>query len=121
MSVKHVKKYYRDIEKMYLELVSELNEMKDDFIKGNCTEDELNNLLTPVKSIEENYKRLAYIMFLLYQPNRENKKGSYERQNKELTDYFKKSNLTAKEELEIERANLNKFKEQLKRWKDGRK
>lgn len=55
MSVKHVKKYYRDIEKMYLELVSELSEMKDDFAKGNCTEDELNNLLTPVKGIEELY------------------------------------------------------------------
>ena len=44
MSVKHVKKYYHDIEKMYLELVSELAEMKDDFAKGNCTEEELNKL-----------------------------------------------------------------------------
>ena len=69
MSVKHIKKYYNDIQKMYFELVSDLKEMESELKAGTCTEEELNNLLLPVKGIEENYKRLSYIMYLLYQPN----------------------------------------------------
>ena len=118
MSIKHVKKYYRDVEKLYLELVSELNDMKDDFEKGLCTEDELNNLLLPVKGLEENYKRLSYVMYLLLQPNRDKKVSSYTKQNKELYDYFKNNNLLEKQELELEKTSLKTFKQKLKELKN---
>ena len=118
MSIKHVKKYYRDVEKLYLELVSELNDMKDDFEKGLCTEDELNNLLLPVKGLEENYKRLSYVMYLLFQPNRDKKVSSYTKQNKELYDYFKNNNLLEKQELELEKTSLKTFKQKLKELKN---
>lgn len=121
MSVKHVKKYYKDIEKMYLELVSELHEMKDDLAKGNCTEDELNNLLIPVKGIEENYKRLSYIMYLLFQPNNDRKESKYKKQNKEIYQYFKDTNLTKEQDLDIDKISLKTFKEKIKEFKDGSK
>ena len=121
MSVKHVKKYYHDIEKMYLELVSELAEMKDDFAKGNCTEEELNNLLIPVKGIEENYKRLSYIMYLLFQPNRDEKEAKYKKQNKELNQYFIDNNIAKEKDLEIDRVGLETFKEKIKEIKNGSK
>ena len=62
MAIKHVKDYYKQIEKMYFELISELHEMEEDFKKNECTEEELQNLLIPVKGIEENYKRLSCIL-----------------------------------------------------------
>ena len=71
MALKQVKNYYKQVEKLYFELASELKEMEDDFKKGECTEEELQNLLIPVNNIKENYQRLAYIMFLFYQPNKE--------------------------------------------------
>ena len=45
MAIKHVKNYYKQIEKMYFELISELHEMEEDFKKNECTEEELQNLL----------------------------------------------------------------------------
>lgn len=121
MSIKHVKKYYQDIEKMYIELVSELNDMKDGFEKGDCTEDELNNLLVPVRGIEENYKRLSYIMYLLFQPNNDKKGPAYKKQNKETYKYFKDNNLTKEQDLEIDKMGLKTFKEQIRRLKNESK
>ena len=34
MAIKHVKDYYKQIEKMYFELISELHEMEEDFKKN---------------------------------------------------------------------------------------
>ena len=65
MAIKQVKNYYKQVEKMYLELLSDLKEMEEDFKNNECTEEELQNLLIPVRGIEENYKRLSYIMYLL--------------------------------------------------------
>lgn len=114
MSVKHVKKYFKDIEKMYFELVSDLKEMEKDFEAGSCTEEELNNLLKPVRGIEENYKRLAYFMYLLYQPNRDSKKEKYNKANKDMYKYFKDNNLTAEQELEKNKHALFEFKKFIK-------
>lgn len=114
MAIKHVKNYYKQIEKMYLELVSELHEMEEDFKKNECTEEELQNLLVPVRGIEENYKRLAYILYLLYQPNRDKKSGKYHKENKDLYKYFKDNNLTAEQEIQKEEHALKEFKKSIK-------
>ena len=116
MSVKHIKKYYNDIQKMYFELVSDLKEMERDLKAGTCTEEELNNLLLPVKGIEENYKRLSYIMYLLYQPNRDNKKDKYNKANKEIYKFFNDNGLTKEKEVEKEKNNLKEFRDNLKQF-----
>ena len=116
MSVKHIKKYYNDIQKMYFELVSDLKEMERDLKAGTCTEEELNNLLLPVKGIEENYKRLSYIMYLLYQPNRDSKKDKYNKANKEIYNFFNENDLTKEKEVEKEKNDLKEFRDNLKQF-----
>lgn len=116
MSVKHIKKYYNDIQKMYFELVSDLKEMERDLKAGTCTEEELNNLLLPVKGIEENYKRLSYIMYLLYQPNRDSKKDKYNKANKEIYKFFNDNGLTKEKEVEKEKNDLKEFRDNLKQF-----
>ena len=114
MAIKQVKNYYKQVEKMYLELLSDLKEMEEDFKNNECTEEELQNLLIPVRGIEENYKRLSYIMYLLYQPNRKNKEGRYRKENKELDKYFTDNGLKDKQEIEKEEHVLKEFKKMLK-------
>lgn len=116
MSVKHIKKYYNDIQKMYFELVSDLKEMESELKAGTCTEEELNNLLLPVKGIEENYKRLSYIMYLLYQPNRDSKKDKYNKANKEIYKFFNDNGLTKEKEVEKEKNDLKEFRDNLKQF-----
>ena len=114
MSMKHLKDYYQQVEELYFDLASSLSEMEEDFKKGECTEEELQNLLIPVNNIKENYQRLSYVLFLLYQPNKDNKKKKYEKQNKELVEYFSKKGITVKQEIENESISLEKFKKELK-------
>ena len=114
MAVKHVKDYYLKIEKMYVELLADLKEMEEDFKKGECTEEELQNLLIPVNNIKENYERLAYILYLLYLPNRDKKKGRYEKENKLLLNHFKEKGITMRQELEKDKDALKIFKQSLK-------
>lgn len=114
MALKQVKNYYKQVEKLYFELASELKEMEEDYKKKECTEEELQNLLIPVNNIKENYQRLAYIMFLFYQPNKEKKKDKYFKQNKSLTNYFDAKGLTMEQEIEKEKDALKMFKQSIK-------
>lgn len=114
MSMKHLKNYYQQVEKLYFDLASNLKEMEDDFKRGECTEEELQNLLIPVNNIKDNYQRLSYILFLLYQPNKDNKKKKYEKQNKELVEYFNKRGITMRQELDDEYISLETFKKEVK-------
>lgn len=114
MAMKQVKEYYQQVEKLYLDLASELTEMEEDFKNGECTEEELQNLLIPVNNIKDNYQRLSYILYLLYQPNKKEKKKKYERQNKDLKNYFETKGITMKQEIETEQASLKRFRETIK-------
>lgn len=114
MAIKHVKDYYKQIEKMYFELISELHEMEEDFKKNECTEEELQNLLIPVKGIEENYTRLSYILYLLYQPNRDKKSSKYHKENKDLHKFFMDNELLYDQEIKKEEHALKEFKKNIK-------
>lgn len=74
----------------------------------------MQNLLIPVNNIKDNYQRLSYILFLLYQPNKDNKKKKYEKQNKELVEYFNKRGITMRQELDDEYISLETFKKEVK-------
>lgn len=114
MALKHVKKYFKQTEQLYLELAENLEEMQDEFAKGECTEEELNNLLTPVNNLKTNYQMLSYILFLFYQPNKEKKKAKYLSQNKELYSFYKDKGLLSEDQI-IEMSNgLETFKKNLK-------
>ena len=114
MAIKHIKDYYQQVEKLYLELASDLAEMEKDFKNGDCTEEELQNLLIPVNNIKENYERLSYILFLFYQPKKKSKKEKYEMANKDLKTYFEKQGTVMEKELENESASLATFRKLIK-------
>ena len=114
MSIKHVKDYYLKTEDMYIELLAGLKEMEDEFKKGECTEEELNNLLEPVNNIKENYQRLAYVMYLLAQPNRDKKKAKYDKQNRYLVSEFNRLGISQDIELDESKDALKQFKKNLK-------
>lgn len=117
MAIKHYKEYYLQVQKMYIELLSDLHEMEEACKKGECTEEQLKNLMLPVNNLKDNYERLAYGLYLLYQPNRDKKKKGYERQNKLMRDYFEKQGITAEQELQKEQDALAEFKECIKELK----
>jgi hypothetical protein len=114
MAIKHVKKYFKQTEQLYLELAENLEEMREEFAKGECTEEELNNLLIPVNNLKTNYQMLSYILFLLYQPAKEKKKANYLSQNKELYSFYKDKGLLSEDQI-LEMSNgLEVFKKNLK-------
>jgi hypothetical protein len=117
MAIKHVKEYYKQIEKMYLELSQSLVEMEKDYKAGEATEEELNNLLLPVRAIQDNYMRLSYIMHLLVKPNRESKAKKFDKQNSKLNDYFKEHRLDKESTLSDCADALKIFKEKIKEKK----
>ena len=117
MAIKHVKKYYQQVEKMYVELLSDLEEMKDDFKEGKVTEEEFNNLMLPVNSIRDNYKRLSYMLYLLFLPQRDSKRAKFDKQNQMLVNYFQDNNLTMEQEKELNKDALKEFKRLIKERK----
>lgn len=117
MALKQVKDYYKNVEKLYFDMLHSLEEMNEEFKKGNVTEEELNKLLTPVNNIKDNYLRLSYIMYLFYQPNREKKVKKFEKQEHQLAQTFRECGVDKKSNLEESEYSLKKFKKHLAEFK----
>lgn len=117
MALKQVKDYYKSVEKLYFDMLHSLEEMNEEFKKGNVTEEELNKLLTPVNNIKDNYLRLSYVLHLFYEPNRQKKVKKYEKQNHILTDKFKEMGVDKKSDLEESKYALKEFKKHLEEFK----
>ncbi len=78
MSVKHVRDYYERMVSDYVEMkrvLEEMEKLSED--KASIALSNMDQIKEQVKVLEANYKRLAYVMFLLNQPNREKKKQRY--------------------------------------------
>ena len=89
MSKKHVEEYYTKMVADYTEMKTVLDELQK-----NAVEDTTGAVLNQIKLIKEqvrlleaNYKRLAYIIFLLNEPNKKSKqKGYFRREHKKLDE-----------------------------------
>lgn len=89
MSKKHVEEYYAKMVADYTEMKTVLEELQK-----NATEDiaisnlnQINTIKEQVQLLEANYKRLAYIIFLLNEPNKKSKqKGYFRREHKKLDE-----------------------------------
>ena len=88
MAVKHVRDYYERMVSDYTEMKHILEEMeKLSSDKTSIALSNLDQIKEQVKILEANYKRLAYIMFLLDQPNKKSKKQRYlKREKKKLNN-----------------------------------
>lgn len=92
MAVKHVRDYYERMVSDYVEMkhvLEEMEKLSED--KASIALSNLDQIKEQVKILEANYKRLAYVMFLLDQPNRQSKKQRYlNREKKKLDNIPKK-------------------------------
>lgn len=101
MAIKDVRHYYYSMLVQYLEEKQNLADFEDALKNGFITEEEMQEAVDTVSKLEENYHRLAYIMYLLDMPNRKSKKAIYTKQYK-----------TVLKELESLGADINSIKEE---------
>ena len=89
MAAKDVKDFYLKTSAQYLEMKETLAEFEKEFKEGHITEDKLDNVKDLVNSMEQNYDRLSYIMYLFELPTRPEKKVKAQKANQKLEEYFK--------------------------------
>lgn len=88
MAIKDVKNYYYTMLAQYLEEKQNLEDFSAALKDGLITEEQMQEVMENVANLEENYHRLAYIMYLLNMPNRITKKPAYVRQHRAILDEF---------------------------------
>jgi hypothetical protein len=89
MAIKDVRQYFYTMLSQYIEEKQNLADFEEALKDGLITEEQMQEAMENVASLEENYHRLAYIMYLFDMPNRGSKKASYVRQHKNILDELK--------------------------------
>lgn len=118
MAIKDVKHYFYTMLSQYIEEKQNLSDFEEALKEGNITEDQMNEALEIVAGLEENYHRLAYIMFLLEMPNRKSKKEGYLRQYKPILDELKRLGADVESIKEENSDALTHFKAKLEKLKN---
>lgn len=93
MSRKHVQAYYDEVCATYHELMEDLKELEKEANEGMIDPDKFEQYKANIEPIKINFQRLSWIMYLLNQPNKKEKKKKYERQHQKELDYYKENNL----------------------------
>ena len=115
MAIKDVREYYYIMLSQYIEEKQNLADFEEALKDGLITEAQMNEALETVAGLEENYHRLAYIMYLLDKPNRKEKKKVYARQYKNILDEFSRLNADTKSVKKENEDALLLFKAELKK------
>lgn len=89
MAIKDVRQYYYTMLSQYLEEKQNLADFEAALKDGLISEDQMQEAIETVAKLEENYHRLAYIMYLFDMPNRGSKKQAYVKQYKGILDELK--------------------------------
>lgn len=90
MAVKDVRAYFYTVLAQYLEEKQNLADFEEALKDGNITEDQMQEAMEVVLDLENNYHRLAYIMYLLDMPNRKSKKTGYVKQYAAILEELKR-------------------------------
>ena len=90
MAVKDVRYYYYTMLAQYLDEKQNLADFEEALKDGLITEEQMQEALDTVASLEANYYRLTYIMYLLDMPNRNSKKDTYVKQYKSILEELKR-------------------------------
>ena len=118
MARKDVVKYYLDQEQVYMELLKDLKDLKKDKDGGLIKQEEYDiieeRLLNEIQLIKDNYNQLSYIMMLLNEPHRNEKKRKYRKDNKELYEYCKKEKCTQEDLYYQSTDALKNFRDMVK-------
>lgn len=104
MSKRDVEKYYETICNQYHDLLNELRDFEEEATKGLIEPERLDTIKESLKPLVANYERVSYIMFLLNQPNKKEKKKKYIKQiSKKLSQLDKNNSIesTIEENKEV--------------------
>lgn len=118
MAIKDVRQYFYTMLSQYIEEKQNLADFEDVLKEGLITEKQMQEAMENVASLEENYHRLAYIMYLFDMPNRGSKKASYIRQHKNILEELSRLGADA-DSIKAENTDaLIHFKAALKQLKE---
>ena len=106
MAVKDVIQYYNECEIQYKEFMDEMNDFKELCSQGMIAPEIIENSQKMLSLIEDNYKKLSYIIFLLNKPTKKEKYKTYKNQNKKLLN----KSITKEEVLKSNQDNIEGIK-----------
>lgn len=118
MAIKDVRQYFYTMLSQYIEEKQNLADFEEALKEGLITEEQMQEAMENVVNLEENYHRLAYIMYLFDMPNRGDKKAGYIRQYKNILDEFKRLGVDIESIKEENTDALAHFKVALKKLKE---
>lgn len=121
MAIKDVRQYFYNVLAQYLEEKQNLQDFEEALKNGLITEEQMQEALDTVTVLENNYYRLAYIMYLLDMPNRDKKKVGYVKQYKTILAELERLGADAKTVKEENSDALIQFKAALKALKSENK
>jgi carboxypeptidase C (cathepsin A) len=119
MAVKDVRHYFYTMLSQYLEEKQNLADFEEALKEGNITQEQMQEAIDNVTSLENNYYRLVYIMYLLDMPNRKSKKSDYVKQHKAILEELKRLGADIDSVKEENTDALIHFKATLKAMKEG--
>lgn len=86
MAIKDVVQYYKECESQYKEFKEEMDDFKLLCSQGMVSPEVVENAQKMLAMVEDNYKKLSYIIFLLNKPVKKEKFNRYLGQNKKLVE-----------------------------------
>lgn len=118
MAIRDVREYYYAMLAQYLEEKQNLEDFSDALKEGLITEEQMQDAIDNVACLEENYHRLAYIMYLFNMPSRASKKPRYIRQHMPILNEFKRLGVDIEAIKDENTDALKHFKAALKELKE---
>lgn len=94
MSKRDVQKYYEQICEQRLEMLNNIKEFEEECQKGMIAPERVQQLQEMVQPFNQNYERISYIMFLLNQPIKQERKEKYKKKIEKLKENLQKENST---------------------------
>jgi hypothetical protein len=118
MAIKDVRQYFYTMLSQYIEEKQNLADFEEALKDGLITEAQMQEAMENVANLEENYHRLAYIMYLFNMPNRGSKKAGYIRQHRSILEEFKRLGVDIESIKEENTDALAHFKAALAKLKE---
>lgn len=89
MSIKHFNEYYDQICNQYFQLQQTLQDLSEEVSNGMVEPERIEQIKQTILPVENNYKTLSYIKYLLNMPNKKSKLNKYKNQQKKLVEISK--------------------------------
>lgn len=113
MSVKDVKKYYDTICDDYKEMRELLHELEDKSQQVAISPEKFDEITKEVQIQKDNYERWSYMIYLLNQPNKKEKKQRYNTQSEKKLQQISVNN-TVQGVLKEDRECIDTFSRNIK-------